>query len=77
MTDTILDIDNLVVTVGKTKNPNGPRIIDGVSIKVAKGETLCVVGESGSGKSVTSLTTMGLLPKNAPVSYTHLRAHET
>ena len=25
MTDTILDIDNLVVTVGKTKNPNGPR----------------------------------------------------
>ncbi|CCD98604.1 ABC transporter ATP-binding protein [Bradyrhizobium sp. STM 3809] len=65
MTDTILDIDNLVVTVGKTKNPNGPRIIDGVSIKVKKGETLCVVGESGSGKSVTSLTTMGLLPKNA------------
>src|SRR4051812_4490886 len=65
MTDTILDIDNLVVALGKTKNPNGPRIIDGVSIKVEKGETLCVVGESGSGKSVTSLTTMGLLPKNA------------
>jgi peptide/nickel transport system ATP-binding protein len=65
MTDTILDINNLVVALGKTKNPNGPRIIDGVSIKVEKGETLCVVGESGSGKSVTSLTTMGLLPKNA------------
>ncbi|BAM90675.1 ABC transporter ATP-binding protein [Bradyrhizobium oligotrophicum S58] len=65
MTDTILDIDNLVVALGKTKNPNGPRILDGISIQVAKGETLCVVGESGSGKSVTSLTTMGLLPKNA------------
>ncbi|WP_407155298.1 ABC transporter ATP-binding protein [Bradyrhizobium sp. STM 3557] len=70
MTDTILDIDNLVVALGKTKAAAGPRIIDGVSIKVGKGETLCVVGESGSGKSVTSLTTMGLLPKNAlqPIS---------
>jgi peptide/nickel transport system ATP-binding protein len=65
MTDTILDIDNLVVALGKTKATAGPRIIDGISIKVEKGETLCVVGESGSGKSVTSLTTMGLLPKNA------------
>jgi peptide/nickel transport system ATP-binding protein len=70
MSDTILDIDNLVVALGKTKATAGPRIIDGISIRVAKGETLCVVGESGSGKSVTSLTTMGLLPKNAlqPVS---------
>ena len=43
----ILDIDNLVVGLGK--NPNGQRIIDGVSLKVYLGETLCVVGESGSG----------------------------
>jgi peptide/nickel transport system ATP-binding protein len=64
MTDTILDINNLVVALGKTKDLNGPRILDGITIKVDKGETLCVVGESGSGKSVTSLTTMGLLPKN-------------
>src|SRR5690349_5783631 len=65
MTDIVLDIDNLVVGLGN--KPSGERIIDGVSLKVHQGETLCVVGESGSGKSVTSLTTMGLLQKNALV----------
>ncbi|MBI5264423.1 MAG: ABC transporter ATP-binding protein [Bradyrhizobium sp.] len=63
MTDPILDIDNLVVSLGR--KPNGPKIIDGVSLRVAQRETLCVVGESGSGKSVTSLTVMGLLQKGA------------
>src|SRR6266436_4836325 len=59
----ILDIDNLVVGLGRTSQ--GPRIIDGVSLQVRERETLCLVGESGSGKSVTSLTTMGLLPKGS------------
>ena len=65
MTDTILDINNLVVSVGK--KPNGANILDGISIQVRARETLCLVGESGSGKSVTSLTTMGLLPKGTLV----------
>jgi ABC-type glutathione transport system ATPase component len=59
----VLDIDNLVVGLGKTAG--GQRIIDGISLQVREGETLCLVGESGSGKSVTSLTTMGLLPKGS------------
>jgi peptide/nickel transport system ATP-binding protein len=59
----VLDINDLVVALGKYGN--GPRIIDGVSLKVRERETLCLVGESGSGKSVTSLTVMGLLQKNA------------
>jgi len=52
MTNIVLDIDNL--TVGLGKDPQGTRIIDGVSLQVREGETLCLVGESGSGKSVTS-----------------------
>ncbi len=63
MTNTVLEIDNLAVSLGR--NPNEPRIIDGISLHVAERETLCVVGESGSGKSVTSLTVMGLLPKGS------------
>jgi ABC-type microcin C transport system duplicated ATPase subunit YejF len=65
MKDIVLDIDNLVVGLGK--KPGGERIIDGISLQVREGETLCVVGESGSGKSVTSLTVMGLLQKGALV----------
>jgi peptide/nickel transport system ATP-binding protein len=37
--------------------------VDGVDFFVNSGETLGIVGESGCGKSVTSLSIMGLLPK--------------
>src|SRR5436305_15310724 len=65
MSNPILDINNLVVSIGR--KPKGANIIDGISVQVHQGETLCLVGESGSGKSVTSLTTMGLLPKGTLV----------
>src|SRR4051794_13843822 len=65
MTNLILDINNLVVSIGK--KPQGANILDGISVQVRERETLCLVGESGSGKSVTSLTTMGLLPKGTLV----------
>jgi len=63
MTNTILDIQDLVVGLGK--KPGGSCIIDGLSLQVNEGETLCLVGESGSGKSVTSLSVMGLLQKGS------------
>lgn len=38
-------------------------VVDDVSLRVRRGEVLCVVGESGCGKSVTAMAIMGLLPK--------------
>lgn len=38
--------------------------VDHASFTINEAETVCIVGESGSGKSVTSLSIMGLLPKN-------------
>ena len=65
MTDTVLDIRDLVVSLGR--NAGATRIIDGVSLDVRQRETLCLVGESGSGKSVTSFSVMGLLQKGSLV----------
>ena len=38
------------------------RAVSGVSLKVAKGQTVGIVGESGSGKSVTCYSMLGLIP---------------
>ncbi|WP_072313231.1 ABC transporter ATP-binding protein [Agrococcus sp. Marseille-P2731] len=38
------------------------------SFEVGRDEIVAIVGESGSGKSVTALSILGLLPKNATVS---------
>ncbi|MCF8487001.1 MAG: ABC transporter ATP-binding protein [Rhodobacteraceae bacterium] len=45
------------------------RAVDGVSLRVSRGECLGVVGESGSGKSVTFASVMGLV--RSPGRITH------
>ena len=45
--------------------------IKGISFDVNQGEVIALIGANGAGKTTTLHTITG------PVSYTHLRAHET
>ncbi|UCH18534.1 MAG: dipeptide ABC transporter ATP-binding protein [Burkholderiales bacterium] len=43
------------------------RVIDGLSLAIARGETFALVGESGCGKSMTALALMRLLPEGGAI----------
>ncbi len=56
----LLAIKNLKIEFGVGRD--AVRAVDGVSIDIEAGETLCLVGESGCGKSLTALSIARLVP---------------
>jgi microcin C transport system ATP-binding protein len=64
----LLDIKNLTTTIHSETGDF--RVLDNVSFAVDTNQTVALVGESGSGKSVTALSILRLLEKNAAVSAT-------
>ncbi|MGB8520374.1 MAG: ABC transporter ATP-binding protein [Candidatus Tumulicola sp.] len=62
----LLEVKNLRTTF---RTEDGPvTAVNGLSFSLEPGETLGIVGESGSGKSVSALSIMRLLAKNAAVT---------
>lgn len=57
----LLTVENLSVSFGNAKSRT--KVLHDISFNISENEIIGIVGESGSGKSVTSLSIMGLLPK--------------
>ncbi len=66
MSEVLLDVNGLCVDF--PTEDGTVHAVRNVSYKLSRGEVLGIVGESGSGKSVSSMATMGLLPRTAKVS---------
>jgi len=66
MTSTLLNVMDLKLAL---RTPRGTaKVLDGVNFYINKSEVFGLVGETGCGKTVTSLSIIGLLPKNAELS---------
>ena len=52
----LLDLASVSVSIGSAA------LLDGISLRVDRGQIVGLVGESGSGKSLTAMAAMGLLP---------------
>jgi phospholipid/cholesterol/gamma-HCH transport system ATP-binding protein len=62
MSETLIELQNV------SKTFNSHKVLDGVNLQIARGETLVIIGRSGTGKSVTLKHIVGLLePDNGRV----------
>ena len=52
----LLELSGVSVAIGKA------RLLEGIDLRLDRGQILGLVGESGSGKSLTAMAAMGLLP---------------
>ena len=63
--DYILEVKDL--SLNFSGDPSESRTLNSVSFNVRKGEILGLIGNSGCGKTMTSLSILGLLPKDANI----------
>ncbi|GJL74928.1 ABC transporter ATP-binding protein [Nitrosomonas sp.] len=61
----LLEVDHLKTILHTGDNP--VHAVDGLSLKIKKGETFALLGESGCGKSMTALSIMRLLPDSGEI----------
>ncbi|MGO5051518.1 ABC transporter ATP-binding protein [Lachnospiraceae bacterium LCP25S3_G4] len=59
--ETVISVKNLKTYFYTNQRCN--KAINGISMDIKRGKTLCIVGESGCGKSVTASSIMQLLPR--------------
>lgn len=58
-------IPNKIEMKNVTKSFGDKRVLDGINLKIKKGESLVIIGGSGSGKSVTLKSILGLIEPDA------------
>ncbi len=56
--------EQLISTVGLVKSYHGRRVVDGVSIRIGRGEVVGLLGPNGAGKTTTFYMIVGLIRPN-------------
>jgi len=67
MSRPLLEIEDLRVTFAGTGGGKRVNATDGIALTVGPAERTALVGESGSGKSITAMSVLGLLPREARI----------